>query len=188
MCVYIYIYIYIYIYNQTALLVFVTLYIIHGIFFNKIAELHATTFNRKLGFGIEFQPSTPIVHSTSCQTTFQVVTLVVGDPKAHFSITPTPKCRGVHYSIPRIALQFTLDTYLIMLSVKQGGIKYLFWVFGMTRPGLEPRSVRPLANTTHGPVSRILKKLLILLAVGGDMPSQRFLNKNWIKMNYLKWK
>ena len=30
---------------------------------------------------------------------------------------------------------FTLDTYLIMLSVKQGGIKYLFLVFGMTRPG-----------------------------------------------------
>ena len=34
-----------------------------------------------------------------------------------------------------------------MLSVKQGGIKYNFRVFGMTRPGIEPRSHGPLANT-----------------------------------------
>ena len=27
-----------------------------------------------------------------------------------------------------------------MLSVKQGGIKYHFWVFGMTRLGIETRS------------------------------------------------
>ena len=34
---------------------------------------------------------------------------------------------------------FTLDPYFIMLSVKE--------VFGMTRPGIEPRSPGPLANT-----------------------------------------
>ena len=37
-----------------------------------------------------------------------------------------------------------------MLRVKQGSIKYdffFFWVFGMTRPGIEPQSRRPLANT-----------------------------------------
>ena len=34
-----------------------------------------------------------------------------------------------------------------MLSVKQGGIKYHFWVFGMTPPGVETRSPGPLANT-----------------------------------------
>ena len=35
-----------------------------------------------------------------------------------------------------------------MLIVKQGGIKYHFFkVFGMTRPGIEPRSPRPLGNT-----------------------------------------
>ena len=45
-------------------------------------------------------------------------------------------------------LYFTLDPYLILLSVKQGSIKYhFFWVFGMTWPGIEPRSPRPLANT-----------------------------------------
>ena len=34
-----------------------------------------------------------------------------------------------------------------MLSVKQGGIKYYFWVFGMTGPGIESRSPGPLENT-----------------------------------------
>ena len=42
---------------------------------------------------------------------------------------------------------FTLDPYLILLSVKQGGIKYHFWVFGMTLPGIEPVSPGSLANT-----------------------------------------
>ena len=42
----------------------------------------------------------------------------------------------------------SLDPYLIMLSVKQGGIKYHFFcVFGMTRPGTEPWSPGPLVNT-----------------------------------------
>ena len=44
-------------------------------------------------------------------------------------------------------LPFTLDPYLKMLSVKQGGIKYLFWIFGIIRPGIEPRSPGPWANT-----------------------------------------
>ena len=34
-----------------------------------------------------------------------------------------------------------------MLSVKEGGIKYHLKVFGMTRPGIEPRSPGPLTNT-----------------------------------------
>ena len=43
-----------------------------------------------------------------------------------------------------------------MLSVKQGGIKYHFKVFGMTRPEIELRSPGPLANTlTAGPMSHI---------------------------------
>ena len=32
---------------------------------------------------------------------------------------------------------FTVDPYLITLSVKQGGIKYHFWVFGMGWSGIE---------------------------------------------------
>ena len=55
----------------------------------------------------------------------KLATLVEGDPKAPFLIATTPRCKGGHYSIPLI-VHFTLDPYLIMLSVKQGGIKYHF--------------------------------------------------------------
>ena len=45
-------------------------------------------------------------------------------------------------------LHFTLIPYLIMLSVKQGGIKCQFFlVFGMTQPGIEGRSPGSLVNT-----------------------------------------
>ena len=75
-----------------------------------------------------------------------LATLVEGDLKAPFSIASTPRCRGGCNSIPQL-LHFTLDTYLIMLSVKQSGIKYHFLVLNMTRPEIEPRSPGPLANT-----------------------------------------
>ena len=54
-----------------------------------------------------------------------MATIVEGNPKAPFSIATTPRCRGGRYSFPGL-LYFTLDAYLIMLSVKQGGIKYHF--------------------------------------------------------------
>ena len=47
-----------------------------------------------------------------------LATLVDGDPKASFSITTTRDAGGVLY--------FTLDPHLIVLSVKQGGIKCHF--------------------------------------------------------------
>ena len=55
----------------------------------------------------------------------KLATIVEGDPKAPFSIATTPRCRGGRYFFPGL-LYFTLDLYLIMLSVKQGGIKYHF--------------------------------------------------------------
>ena len=42
-----------------------------------------------------------------------------------FSIATTPMCRGGATLFPGM-LHFTFDTYLILLSVKQGGIKYHF--------------------------------------------------------------
>ena len=48
-----------------------------------------------------------------------------GWPKGSFSIATTLRSREGHYSFPLIA-HFTLDPYLIMLSVKQGSIKYHF--------------------------------------------------------------
>ena len=55
----------------------------------------------------------------------QIKGKVEGDPKAIFSISTTPRCRGGHYSFSWIAPLY-LDLYLIMLSVKQGSIKYHF--------------------------------------------------------------
>ena len=55
----------------------------------------------------------------------KLATIVEGNPKAPFSIVTTPMCRGGRYSFPGL-LYFNLDPYLIMLSVKQGGIKYHF--------------------------------------------------------------
>ena len=48
-----------------------------------------------------------------------LATEVTGNPNASFSIAITPRCRGR-------ALLLSLDPYLIVLSVKQGGIKYHF--------------------------------------------------------------
>ena len=85
--------------------------------------------------------------------------MVKGDIKAPFSITTTPRCwRGRNY-FPWIA-QLTLDPYFVMLSVKQGGVKYHSWVFGMTRAGIESRSPGALVNTltivlTDGPGNRV---------------------------------
>ena len=55
----------------------------------------------------------------------KLLTLVEGYPKASFLIAIILRCRGGHYSIPGW-LHFTLDPYLIMMSVKQGSIKYHF--------------------------------------------------------------
>ena len=55
----------------------------------------------------------------------KLATIVEGNPKAPFSIATTPMCRGGRYSFPGL-LYFTLDPYLIMLSAKQGSIKYHF--------------------------------------------------------------
>ena len=72
--------------------------------------------------------------------------IVEGNLKVPFSIVTTPRCWGGRNSFPWIAA-LILDPYLIMLSVKRGGIKYHFWVFGMTRLGIESRFPRTLVNT-----------------------------------------
>ena len=58
-----------------------------------------------------------------CKVKVKLATIVEGDPKAPFSIATTPSCRGGCYSFSWIV---PLYPYLIMLSVKQGSIKYHF--------------------------------------------------------------
>ena len=54
-----------------------------------------------------------------------MATLVEGDQKTSFSIVTTSRYKGGLYFIHGL-LHFTLDPYLIMLSVKQGRIKNHF--------------------------------------------------------------
>ena len=51
------------------------------------------------------------------------------------------------FAPPFPRLLHTLDLYLIMLSVSKVVSNTIFWVFGMTQPGIEPQSPRPLVNT-----------------------------------------
>ena len=68
----------------------------------------------------------------------KLVTLVEGDQKASFSIATTPRSRGRRYSLPWIAPLYPWYV-LILLSVKQGGIKYNFLKFLIWRDlGLNP--------------------------------------------------
>ena len=55
----------------------------------------------------------------------KLATVIEYDQKAPFSIATTQRCREGRYSFPGL-LHFTLDTYLKLLGVKQGGIKYHF--------------------------------------------------------------
>ena len=56
-------------------------------------------------------------------------------------------------------LHFTLDPYLIMLSVKHQ--VPFFKVFGMTQPEIEPRSPGPLANTLYSALKLIFYHILV---------------------------
>ena len=68
----------------------------------------------------------------------KLVTVVEGDPKALFSRATTPRSGGGATPFPGL-LHFTLDPYLIMLSVKHGGIKYhFFYSLVLFNLGLNP--------------------------------------------------
>ena len=62
-------------------------------------------------------------------------TLVEGDPKPPFSIANTPRFMGWRYSFSWIA-PFTIYPYHIMLSVKEGSIKYRFFFVSRAIGGL----------------------------------------------------
>ena len=55
----------------------------------------------------------------------KLATVVEVDPKSPFSIATTTRCMGGRYAFLWIT-PLTLNPYLIMLSVKQGGFKYHF--------------------------------------------------------------
>ena len=61
------------------------------------------------------------------------------DPKAPFSIATTPRFREDRYSFPWIAP--------LCWALSKAVSSSIFWVVGMIRTGIEPRSPRPLANS-----------------------------------------
>ena len=78
--------------------------------------------------------------------------VVQGNLKATFSIATTPKRRGGATPFPGL-FHFTLDPYLIMMSINQGDIKYHFISLCMTRPGIEPSQA--ISNhSTHLTIGR----------------------------------
>ena len=77
-----------------------------------------------------------------------LATIVKSDQKAPFSIATSPRCRGGCYSFPWIDPLYPWYVpffYCWVLSKKVSST--IFGVFGMTRPGIEPRSPGSLANT-----------------------------------------
>ena len=63
-----------------------------------------------------------------CECIYKLADFSQGQPKGSFSIATMPRCRRSHYSFPWIT-PLTLDPSRIMLTVKQGGIKYQFLSF-----------------------------------------------------------
>ena len=97
--------------------------------------------------------------------------VVEGDSKAPFSIATTPMCMGECYSFPTIA-QLYLDTYLIILSIKQGGIKYHFLSFrydSIWDWTAVPRGISEHSTTT--PMGRY--------AQNNDIRTNLIIAKNW---------
>ena len=77
------------------------------------------------------------------------MTVVEGNSSRPFSLATPPRCRGRH-ATPFLGLSYlTLDPYLVMLSVKQGRIKYHFLT--ITPWGLPRFSVQtPLFYKRYG--------------------------------------
>ena len=90
-----------------------------------------------------------------------LATLVKGDPKVPFSIATIWRCREGCYSFHWITPLYPRSLpYNAVL--RKAASSTIFWVFGMTQPGIEPQSLGPLANT-----------LLILLMYQKEYASYR---------------
>ena len=89
-------------------------------------------------------------------------TEVEGDSKVPFSLATTLRCRRGCDSFPRIA-PLTLDPYLIMLSVKQIGIKYRhFWYASTWDWTLFFQTIGENSNHySNGPVKYIYSRIII---------------------------
>ena len=86
---------------------------------------HLSTVCHKVYTWILPMKSFSITFSLSLTLYIKLAILIEGDLKAPFSIAIIPRCREGATPFPGL-FHFTLDPYLIILSAKQGGIKYHF--------------------------------------------------------------
>ena len=109
------------------------------------------------------------------QSKEKLVTIVVSDSEVLFSIAATLRCREemslLYLDCPALPLMRTLWCWVQSKEISNT----IFWVFGMTRPGIEFRSSGPLANTTqlaYGPVKWAIGLMSRVFANGsGDLAS-----------------
>ena len=87
----------------------------------------------------------------------KLATLVEGDQKAPFSIATTLRCRGRVLLLSQNCSTLPLIRTLYCRVLSKEVSSTIFKVFGMTRPGIEPRSPGSLANTLPTrPMSRFI--------------------------------
>ena len=113
-------------------------------------------------------PKAPITIHTIVTLMFHKVSinclpLVKGDQKAPFSIATTPRCKGRALLLSQncSTLPSIHTLYCRVLSKEVSST--IFKVFGMTRPGIEPRSPGSLTNTL--PTRPMSREVLILLFI-----------------------
>ena len=85
----------------------------------------------------------------------------VGDLRRRwpFSVATTQRYRGRRYSFPWIAPLYPWSFFFFFFFF------FFFWVFGMTRPGIEPRSPGPLTKTLLiKPMARYISKHFIFFS------------------------
>ena len=94
-------------------------------------------------------------------------TVVVRDPKVLFSLATTPRCRGGRYSFPWIVPLYPLSVphnantrrHQILFFIFLFIYLFIYWVFGMSRSGIELLSSGQLANTHTHTLFRFVLKL-----------------------------
>ena len=90
------------------------------------------------------------------------VYIVKGDLKAPFAMATIPRCKSGCYSFPWIS-PLILDLYLIMLSIKQGGIKYHFFESLVWLNPISWAICKPSTHKANGPVCLYMYILLYTL-------------------------
>ena len=90
------------------------------------------------------------------------MTVVESDQKAPFSIATAPRCKEWDVTLFLDCSTLPLKRSLYCWVLSKAVSSTIFKVFGMTRPGIEPRTSGPLANTL--PTANCNISCLILLS------------------------